>query len=460
MKKKQKVPDLDRRSFLKGSSLTTLMMMMGGVPLRAQDKPQAGDSAPEPERHAGPPVKCAVIGCGAQGREILSGLAKLPNAPVVAICDTYATPGFIKRAKEFAPKAEPFEDYTKVLANKDVQAVFVATPSHQHREMVVAALKAGKHVYCEAPLANTIEDARAIAQAAKAANKVNFQPGLQLRADPQRHFLLQFVRSGALGKTIKGRAQWHKKQSWRRPAPTSEREKEVNWRLQNETSLGLVGEVGIHQLDVGSWFINARPVSVTGFGGLLHWEDGRDVPDTIQAVFEYPGKVHFSYEATLANSFDADHEILYGTDSAVMLRQEKAWLFKEVDSPLLGWEVYARKDQFYKETGIALVANATKLSAIGAEKAEEIPFTTSSLASALEAFIANTGVVMTAVEDFTSNFGENAQGLQDYLKSVSKSRLPAADYKDGFEATVVAITANEAILKNQKIAFQKEWFQI
>src|SRR5262245_39620583 len=265
MKKKQKVPDLDRRSFLKGSSLTTLMMMMGGVPLRAQDKPQAGDSAPEPERHAGPPVKCAVIGCGAQGREILSGLAKLPNAPVVAICDTYATPGFIKRAKEFAPKAESVEDYTKVLANKDVQAVFVATPSHQHREIAVAAIKAGKHVYCEAPLANTIEDARTIAQAAKAATKVNFQPGLQLRADPQRHFLLQFIRSGALGKTIKGRAQWHKKQSWRRPGPTSEREKEVNWRLQNETSLGLVGEVGIHQLDVGSWFINARPVSVTGF---------------------------------------------------------------------------------------------------------------------------------------------------------------------------------------------------
>jgi len=459
MKKKQKIPDLDRRSFLKGSSITTLMVMMGGVPLKAEDKPQA-DAAPTPEKHAGPPVNCAVIGCGAQGRDILSGLAKLPNAPVVAICDTYTTPGFLRRAKEFAPKAETVEDYTKVLADKNVQAVFVATPSHQHREIAVAALKAGKHVYCEAPLANTIEDARAIAQAAKAADKLNFQPGLQLRADPQRHFLLQFVRSGALGKTIKGRAQWHKKQSWRRSAPASEREKEVNWRLRNESSPGLVGEIGIHQVDVGSWFINARPLSVTGFGGVLHWDDGRDVPDTIQAVFEYPGQVHFSYEATLANSFDGDHEILYGTDSAVMLRQENAWMFKEVDSPLLGWEVYARKDQFHKETGIALVANATKLSAVGGEQTEEIPFAASSLASALEAFITNTGVTMTAVEDFVSNFGEGAQGLKEYLKTLDKSKTAAANYKDGYEATVAVIKANEAILKKQKIVFQKEWFEI
>ena len=89
----------------------------------------------------------------------------------------------------------------------------------------------------------------------------------------------------------------------------------------------------------------------------------------------------------------------------------------------------------------------------------EIPFAASSLASALEAFIANTGIMMTAVDDFVSNFGENAQGLSEYLTSLVKSRLPAADYDDGYEATVIAIKANEAILKGQKIAFQKEWFE-
>jgi hypothetical protein len=170
--------------------------------------------------------------------------------------------------------------------------------------------------------------------------------------------------------------------------------------------------------------------------------------------------VHFSYEATLANSFDSDYEIFYGTDSAVMLRQEKAWMFKEVDSALLGWEVYARKDEFYKETGIALVANATKLAAIQGDKAEEVPFAISSLASALEAFISNTGVMMTAVDEFISNYGENAKGLKEHLKTLDKGKMPAASYQDGYAATVTVIKANEAILKSQRITFQKEWFEI
>ena len=242
----------------------------------------------------------------------------------------------------------PFSDYRKVLESKAVQAVLVATPSHQHKEIVLAALQAGKHVYCEAPLANTIEDAREIAQAAKNSPKLNFQSGLQMRSDPHRHFLVQFLRAGAMGKPVRARAQWNRKQSWRRTSPNPDREKELNWRLDGKVSLGLAGELGIHQMDVVSWFMNTRPMAVTGFGSLIQWRDGRDVPDTVQAIFEYPNGVQFGYEATLANSFDSDYEMFYGTDSAVMLRGNKAWMFKEVDAPLLGWEVYARKDEFYR----------------------------------------------------------------------------------------------------------------
>jgi hypothetical protein len=104
--------------------------------------------------------------------------------------------------------------------------------------------------------------------------------------------------------------------------PTKEQERELNWRLQKELSPGLIGEIGLHQCDVVSWFLNARPKAVTGFGGILSWDDGRDVPDTVQAVFEFPGGANLTYDATLANSFDSDYEILYGTDSAVMLRHQ------------------------------------------------------------------------------------------------------------------------------------------
>jgi predicted dehydrogenase len=321
-------------------------------------------------------------------------------------------------------------------------------------------LQAGKHVYCEAPLGGTVEDARAIAQAAKAAVKVNFQAGLQNRSDPQRLYIRSFIRSGALGKNVMTRSQWHKKQSWRRTAPSTEREQALNWRLQKATSSGLVGEIGIHQLDIMNWFLGELPKSATGFGGILNWNDGRDVADTVQSVIQYAGDVNYSFDATLANNFDSDYEMMYGTYAAVMMRGNKAWMFKESDSPQLGWEVYARKDLFYQETGIALSLDATKLVALQNKPTAEASYEDSSLHFALKSFITNSHITGTGVENFISNYGADADGLGEYLATLSKGRQPAAGYQEGFEATVTAIKTNEAIMKGGKIAMEKEWFQL
>lgn len=459
MKKPISNEDVNRRDFLKSGSMSTLMMLMGGVALRAQDTPKTGET-PAETKPTGPPVNCAVIGCGSRGKEILETLARLPNAPVVAVCDTYEP--FLRRAKTTAPKAEGFPDYRRVLEKKEVQGVIVATPTHKHREIVEPALQAGKHVFCEAPMAHTLEDARAIALAAKAANKQYFQVGQQLRSDPQRHFLLNFVRTGAMGTPIMARAQWHKKQSWRRASANAERERELNWRLSKNLSLGLVGEIGIHQLDMANWFLNARPVSVTGFGDTLFWNDGREVPDTIQAVIEYPRKMRMLYDCTLGNSFDSDYEMYHGSDAALMVRESKAWMFKEVDSPLLGWEVYARKDAFYKETGIALVANATKLTAQGDNPVvDDSAITMTPLFHSLQAFIKNTDLIASGVEDFLASFKESdTEALQQYLGTLSKTKLPAAGYLEGFEATVTAIKVHEAVMKGSKITFEPEWYRL
>ncbi|MCI0746745.1 MAG: Gfo/Idh/MocA family oxidoreductase [Verrucomicrobia subdivision 3 bacterium] len=451
-RKKRQEAEFNRRDFLKGGSLATMMAMLGGVELRAQ----VPEAKPE-EQEPGALVKCGVIGLGARGREIVSTLTRLKEAEISAVCDKY--PPFLKRGGNLAPKAKAVGDYRPILDDKEIKAVVIATPTHQHKEIVKDAFQAGKHVYCEAPLAHTIEDARAIAQAARAANRQVFQAGLQMRSDPQRHFLLPFIRAGALGNIAMARAQWHKKQSWRAAAPTPEREREMNWRLRNSSSTGIMGEIGIHQLDMCGLFLNTRPVSVTGFGSLIHWNDGRDVPDTVQTIVEYPGGVRLIYHATLVNSFDSDYEMYYGSDAAVMLRENKAWMFKEVDSPLLGWEVYARKDTFYKETGIALVANATKLAAQGEKPVEEAPFTNTPLYYALEAFITNVNEISTAVEDFSASFNINDKpALEKYLADIRLQ--PHATWMDGYGATVVAIKANEAVVKGQKITFQKEWFEL
>lgn len=464
--------EFNRREFIQNAaSFGAMMALMGGVPLHAEET-----NAVAEETHyttVSAPMNCAVIGCGAQGREILRTLSLLPNAPVVAICDSYEAA--FRRVKDSAPHAETFTDYKKLLEKKEVEAVIVATPSYQHREIVEAALAAGKHVYCEAPLATSIEDARAIARAAKKAFKLNFQSGLQIRSDSQRRFLLPFIRSGACGKNVMVRSQWHKKQSWRRTAPTPAREQALNWQLNAATSGGLMGELVIHQVDMVQWLLNQRPVAVSGWGSTLLWNDGRDVADTVQAIFEFPGGVNYFADASIANSFDSSYEMLYGSDSAVMLRgtnelggsQEasKAWLFKEVDSPLLGWEVYARKEQFAQETGIVLMANASKLQK-KVKEGEAPAAVVTPLQQALAAFITNCGVTAEGVKNFTTTYGADADAdaLQEYMAgpTITKGRKPTAGWTEGLEATVLALKANEAIIKGkgQRVLIGKELFEI
>ena len=135
--------------------------------------------------------------------------------------------------------------------------------------------------------------------------------------------------------------------------------------------------------------------------------------------------MHLTYDATLASSFDAAYEIYYGTDSTIIFRDRgKAWMFKEVDAPLLGWEVYARRDKFYKETGIALLANATQLDAQNQDPTEDDESVETPLWYALQEFMDNHA------------FGPYP---------------PAAGYQKGLEGVVVAVTANEAIKKNSRI---------
>jgi predicted dehydrogenase len=380
----------------------------------------------------GPPVKFGVIGAGQWGREILSTLSRLDSALVTAICDTYQP--YLNKGREIAPGAILLSDYRRLLDSAEVEAVIVATPSHLHREPVLAAIQSGKHVYCEAPLATSVEDARAIALAASEASKLTFQAGLQGRSNGLYQHVSKFVKSGVLGSPVSVVAQWNKKQSWRRAAPTPERESEINWRLSSRTSAGLLGEIGIHQLDLINWYLKSLPIAVTGFSSITSWNDGRDVPDTVHAIFDYPGGVRASFSSTLASSFSDSYSLFQGTNSSLMMREKRGWLVKEADSPLLGWEVYARKEEIHSETGICMVADATKLIAAGKEPGKEGP-----VEPARDA-------LYRAFEDFT--------------RSIRVGSRPECGATEGFQAAVVAIKANEAARLGTRLLYQGSMFEL
>jgi predicted dehydrogenase len=465
------LPESNRRDFLKNASLATMMAMMGGVELRADDTakstaPDAGLTKIPPA----PPINIGVIGLGGWGREILTQLGnintdpkreKKDSAPVVAICDIY--PAAVRKALKDTPNAQPYEDYTKLLADPKVQAVIIATPTGTHKAIALAALAAGKHVYCEVPLANTIDDAKEIAKAGRGLVKQIFQPGLQQRSHPQIEFLLPFIRSGALGKNVMVRAQWHVNDTWYHAAPTPEREAALNWRLHNATSTGLFGEEGIHQIDTVSHFLKGRPKTVTGFSSTIrNYTDNRDVPDTVQAVFEFPQGVNFFHDLTICCSFQDKNEVFLADEAAMMMRDFKAWLFKEAGAHEGGWEVYARHDRFYKETGIALVAGASKQTTLSGSAESFNPYEQVPLYYALDAFADRAGRLQDEVSKRAEIYSdEDAASLAAYLKTVSAlNSKPAANWQDGLEATVMAIIANQAAVKKQKINFEKEWFEL
>lgn len=457
---------MNRRDFLRGAALGSMGMALMGeeITAHAQGQAQPGSPAAKPVVDTdlkGRPVKVAVIGLSGRGREILGSVARMGSfAPVTMLCDTFQAPVFVKKAQAIAPSAQFVADYKQVLDNKDVEAVFVATPTHKHKQIVLDALAAGKHVFCEAPIAHTIEDAKAIAQAAQAVESKNvvFQPGLQMRCNAQTEHVHHFLLSSTAGKLTGGRAQWHKRTNWRQVWPNPERESELNWRLRKETSNGLFGEVALHQLDTASWYFNAMPTAVTAFQSNIQYDDGRTVADNIQCVLEYPGGLRFTYDASLACSFDDNYELFYGSDATIMLRDLRGWMFKEPDSGQLGWEVFARKDamQIGKPengsgllvgNGIALVADATKQLALGKKPGE------------LGTDVTNTALYQSCRIFLNSVRAGKRVTVKEPSRENQKPPL-APGALEGYTSVVIALKALEAAQSGSKVNFQKEWFTL
>jgi len=403
----------DRREFLK-TTAGTLALLLSRQGLAAAQTPAA-------EPPAGPSVRFGVVGLGAWGREIVEALGRTALADVAGLCDVYEP--FVKRAAASAPRAVTTADWRRLLDSPDIDVIVVATPSPAHREIVLAALQARKHVYCEAPLAASIDDAKAIAAAAAAAKGVVFQGGLQGRSNPLYGHVLQFVKSGVLGDVALVNAQWSRKDSWRRAAPTPERERALNWRLER-TSPGLMGEIAIHQLDLVSRFLAARPTSIVGSGAIAAWRDGRETPDTASCLVEF-GPTRANVRTTIASSFGGAYTIFQGSNSSLLLKDTRGWLIKEADSPLLGWEVYARKESVHDETGIAMVADATKLLQAGKEPGRGGPLEPEkpALVCAFESFIT----------------------------SIHTGSPSACGPEDAYAATAAALGANAAVVSNSRV---------
>lgn len=308
-------------------------------------------------------LNVAVVGLGKQSGVLLAELAKIENVKVVALCDT--DDSRLQRGLRRVQNVDGFADHKQMLEKrKDIGAVVIATPTHMHKDVAIDCIAAGKHIYCEAPLAHTVADAKAIAAAA-AASKIVFAVGHEGRSNPIYKLARTFYKGDAIRELIGITSQWNQKNSWKIPSDSPEREKRNNWRLDEAVSLGLAGECGSHQFDVMHWYTGKVPVKARASGSTRLWTDGRNVHDTIHADLIYADGVSAGYSATLGSSYGGKFETFHGSNSAIKLAWTAGWMFKESDAPTQGWEVYANRQQFHNDEGITLIADATKLAAQG-----------------------------------------------------------------------------------------------
>ncbi|HSJ14513.1 MAG TPA: Gfo/Idh/MocA family oxidoreductase, partial [Longimicrobiales bacterium] len=343
--------DPTRREFLGLAAGATATLTIAPELLFARPRPQAA------------PLRVGVIGIGRQGRDILDELLKIDNVEIAALCDV--VPTRLSAGAERAPQAARYAEHGALLTEaRDLGAIVVATPTHTHREIATAALLAGHHVYCEAPLAHTVDDARAIAAAASSAGKL-LQPGLLAPANPLWQRARALARSDSVRSVAAMYAQDHRKTSWRFPAASPALERAANWRLDPDLSLGIEGEFGSHQLAALAWLRSRPPQRIRGHGTISLHDDGRSLPDTVLLEVLWEDGTAAAWSGTLANSFGGRHEIVYGSMGAIRLADTHAWMFKEADAPTQGWEVYAARQQFHRDEGIILIADATRLAAQG-----------------------------------------------------------------------------------------------
>jgi predicted dehydrogenase len=379
---------------------------------------------------AADPIKVGLVGVGRQGRAIIAELQKLQGCTVAAVCDADESrmSGGLRRVQG----AEGFTDHRQMLEKrKDITAVVIATPTHLHKAIALDCLSAGRHVYCECPLAHTIEDARAIAQAAGKSDKLVFHAGLEGLSNPVYQLARTFFRSDAVRDLIAMEVQHAQKTSWRFPGSSPDREKEANWRLDPEVSIGLPGELGVHQLGAALWFTEQVPTRVSGVGAVRFHADGRTVPDTVQYDVDFASKVRLHASATLGSSYQGRREVYRGSNATIVLAWTHGWMFKEADAPTQGWEVYANRQTFHREEGITLIAGATKLAEQGKLK---------------------DGVGLPDPPLYYA--------LSEFLASVAGGKPATVSAADGARATILAILANQAVVKGETVAVNPDLFKI
>ena len=303
----------------------------------------------------GDQVNIGAIGINGMGWADVTAATKVPGVNIVALCDVDKNV-LDKRMNDLkglgvdASKVKTYGDYRKLLEQKDIDAVIIGTPDHWHALIMIDAAMAGKDVYCEKPVGNSIEECRAMQRAQQKYNRV-VQVGQWQRS--QQHFknAVDFVQSGQLGniRTVKVWCyqDWMKPgpvvpdtappagvdyKTWLGPAPTrpfNSSRFHFNFRWFWDYAGGLMTDWGVHLLDYGLLGMNvSTPKSISALGGRFAYPDlYEETPDTLTTLYEFE-KFNMVWDSAMGignGSYGRDHGIAYIGNNGTLVLSRGGW---------------------------------------------------------------------------------------------------------------------------------------
>lgn len=268
--------DLTRRDAMKVAGAATI------ATVAASSRAQAGPLIRTAKAQTNA-VQYGMVGTGSRGAYLLKHLKGIDNGRCVAICDINDA-ALKKGAETIGNNPKQYKDYRELLADKNVDAVFVTTPLFMHYPVTKDALEAGKHVFCEKSLVFKPEEVHGLRALVESRPKQVLQTGLQRRYSAMYQAARAMIEKGMLGEVTYVQAQWHRNPGWKMKAGGEM----ANWRLFRKYSGGLVAELASHQIDVADWMLGMTPESVMGLGTQDFMKDGRDILDNVQVIYKYP----------------------------------------------------------------------------------------------------------------------------------------------------------------------------
>ena len=292
-------------------------------------------------------IRAGIIGAGGRGR-LLSATFKEVGAEMAAVCDIYE-PNLALGLKEANTGAKPYDNYKKLLEDKSLDAVVIATPDHWHAQMVIDAVQAGKDVYVEKPLAHKVDEGFRIVEAVRRTKRV-VQVGTQRRSYDVFQEAKRVFESGALGDvrlvngwwvnnqaslgrgSLRGNLDWNQ---WLGSAPKRPLDptRFFGWYYFWDYSGGLMVGQAAHVVDAIHWFMNSTfPTSVTCSAGRPNIE-GAEVPETTCMCIEYPENYlavfTVGYKAMRYHTFNDQMKQFHGSKARFDVRRESFALYPE-----------------------------------------------------------------------------------------------------------------------------------